>query len=61
MRNGFNEDYSGSNDEKEEGETYSTEEGDHCFCLRILIRPDDDIETWPVHHSIFDIIDCLST
>jgi hypothetical protein len=48
MRNGFNEDYSGSNDEKEEGETYSTEEGDHfCFCLRILIRPDDDIETWP--------------
>jgi hypothetical protein len=52
MRNGFNEDYSGSNDEKEEGEryVYPTEEGDHfCFCLRILIRPgpDDDIETWP--------------
>jgi hypothetical protein len=48
MRNGLNEDYSGSNDEKEEGETYPTEEGDHfCFCLRILIRPDDDIQTWP--------------
>jgi hypothetical protein len=59
MRNGFNEDYSGSNDEKEEGETYSTEEGDHCFSLTILISVMMILRLG--HHSLFGIIDCLST